>query len=235
LKNYSLEIEGLQIQVAQKKIRNIHLRISPPDASINISAPIRVSVKKIRDFIISKITWIKEGQLKVLAQKKPYKYKCISGEIHYIFDDKYQLNLVENSLKNLVVVSGNEINLYVKKDTNQIKRQKILDEFYRNNLKKIIPKLIKEWEEKMKLKLSGFGIKKMKTRWGTCNIISKKIWINLELAKKPLACLEYIVVHEMVHLFEKNHNKKFYAHCDFFLPNWREASDFLKSKTIDRN
>lgn len=230
LKTYLLELEDITIHITQKRMRNLLIKICSPDATVKISAPFRISQKDIKNFAISKIDWIKKHQLKIRSQKRIPEPKFISGEEHNFFEKTYKLNVIEQQKKPSALINSDKIILYIKKDFTLAQKRKILDDFYRKNLKEIIPNYIKKWEEKMNLRVAKFGIKKMKTRWGTCNIRDKKIWISLELAKKPLACLEYIIVHEMVHLLERKHNKKFFSHMDKFLPNWKECDLQLKTK-----
>ena len=222
----NINFAGINFDLIQKRIKNLHIRILPPDGRIKVSAPLYVSLDKILKFVSSKIDWIKSTQTKIQNQKFEPKKKFLDKEFHDFFGKKYLLNLEEGT-KNLVIFDNQKIILKIKNPSTIKKRQKILDDFYRHELKKLIPSYIKKWEEKMNLSVKEFGIKKMKTRWGTCNIRDKRIWINLELAKKPLECLEYIVVHEMVHLLEKNHSKKFYAYMDRFLPDWKEYKKIL--------
>ncbi len=224
----SITYKEITIELIRKKIKNLHLRIYAPDAKTVISAPLHLSISKIENFIDQRISWIKKTQEKLRGQKIIPKKKFLSGENHLFFGKNFLLEVKEDSVKNLVVLRENTIELNLKKRSNIKERQKILDNFYRSELKKIIPSYIKKWEEKMHLKVATFGIKKMKTRWGTCNIKARRIWINLELAKYQIECLEYIIVHEMVHLFERNHNKKFFAHMDHYLPNWKNFKEMLK-------
>ncbi len=227
-KKYLLQVNQTEILVTQKRIKNIHLKICVIDGLIKVSAPLYLSQDKIKTFVISKFDWILAAQTKLDGQKKFLEKKYINEENHYFFDKNYSLNLIEITGRPKVLIDENNINLFIKSGANLVEKKKLLEKFYRENLQKIIPNYIKKWEEKMNLRVEKFGIKKMKTRWGTCNIRAKRIWINLELAKKPIACLEYIIVHEMVHLFEKNHNKRFYAYMDQFLPNWRDHESELK-------
>ena len=223
-----LIIDKININIKRKKIKNLYLRISASDLEVNISAPNRMSDRKINEFIALKLNWIKKS-LKSLSKAKILpKNRFINGETHQLFGEKRILEFIEYEKKPFIEEKDDKLLIYFKKCSKIAKREKILDEFYRKKLKEIIPDMIKTWEEKMDLKINNFGIKKMKTRWGTCNTRDKRIWINLELAKKPIGCLESIVVHEMVHLFERRHNKRFYQLMDKFMPNWREFDKSLK-------
>ncbi len=229
MQTYQLELEEIKIQVTQKRIKNLHLKICPPNALVKVSAPLRLTQNSIKSFITSRLSWIREKQIKILSQKRLPEKKYLNGEVHSFFGKDYELEILETNSKPFIILTTDKIKLHIRKNFTPSQRQKIISEWHRISLKKIIPNYIKKWEEKMNLRVNEFGIKKMKTRWGTCNIKAKRIWINLELAKKHETCLEYIVVHEMVHLLEKNHNKKFFAHMDNFMPDWRHWKKELKT------
>jgi predicted metal-dependent hydrolase len=155
----------------------------------------------------------------------------MTGEKHFIFGEEYLLEVVESDLKRVakpLIIKDQIIELHIKKGLTKIEKSKILDNWHRAQLKKIIPNLIADYEPKMGVKVAEFGVKKMKTRWGTCSLQARRIWINLELVKRPMKCLEFIVVHEMVHLLERNHNKRFYALMDKFMPDWKVWQNKLK-------
>ena len=210
--------------LTRKKIRGINIRISLPDAEIKVSAGIGFSLKKVEEFVLSKIDWIKKSRAQLLKLRAEGKIKMplklVSGEEHHFFGEKFRLKVIKNSAANRLVRKAEVLELHVKGQSSFKQRQKILDDFYRQNLREAIPNLIKKYEEKMGVKVVEFGIKKMKTRWGTCNVRDRRIWLNLELAKKPPKFLESIVVHEMTHLLEANHSKKFYQLMDHFMPDW---------------
>ena len=228
-----IEIAGIKIFLTQKRIRNLHLRISAPDGEVRVSAPLRYGLTRLREFILQKIEWIKKNQIKIRKLRDEGKIilpkKFISGEEHYFFGEKFLLELVQNSTANKILfkISGaavsreNVIELHVKKLSNFAQRQKLMDNFYRKHLKEIVPEMIAKYEEKMGVAVAEFRVKKMKTRWGTCNARARRIWLSLELAKKPLGFLESTVVHEMVHLLERGHNKKFYGLMNKFMPEWQ--------------
>lgn len=221
-------IDGVEIEIVQKRMKNMNLRIYPPQGRVRVAAPNRLSFKAIQTFIISKITWIKAKQIEVQNRKVAPKLEFISGENHSFFGKKYLLEVLENQPKNAVKLEGETIKIRSKKTLNIKEREKLLDGFYRVELRKIIPQYITIYQEKMLVNVAEFQIKKMKTRWGTCNSKARRIWISLELAKRPIECLEFIIVHEMTHLLERKHNKRFYALMDKFLPSWRECEKQLR-------
>lgn len=229
-----IEINGIECELQRKKIKNLNLRISPnlknQSAKITISAPIRFNIRKIEQFVISHIEWIQKKKQKILQQKFQTPLKIISGEKHLLFDNQLELRILKGAERNLALLHHNTIELHCKKHLKFKDRQTLLDNLYRQELKNIIPTLIHKYEIKMGVKVAEFGVKKMKTRWGTCNPRDKRIWLTLELAKRPIKCLEMIVVHEMTHLLEKGHNKRFYSLMDKFMPDWKSYEDELKAK-----
>lgn len=219
----TLIVEDLKVKVTKKKIKNMNLSVHPPYGEVRVSAPTRTTDKVIKAFILSKYTWIKKHQERFKNQETAPDNHYISGEKHLFFGELFKLNIIyiDKNPAKVEIRDATYIDLYVKKDATKEQRAKVLKEWRREELKLRIPPLIEKWERIMGVQVEEFGVKQMKTRWGTCNIAARRIWINLELAKKSPRCLEYIVVHEMVHLLERNHNDKFKAYMDQFLPNWR--------------
>ncbi len=235
IKLENISIEDIDIELIKKNIKNIHLSVHPPNGRVRLAVPEKMDREAIRIFLVSKLSWIKKQQAKFLVQEREAPREFLSGESHYYLGDRYLLNLVETRGKQGVEIKNKkEINLHARKDSTKDKREKIMIEWYRSELKDIIPEYIKKWEAIMNVKVEEFGVKRMKTRWGTCNVVAKRIWINLELAKKNPRCLEYIVVHEMVHLLERNHNHVFKAYMDKFLPNWRSIKAELNGMIYNK-
>ena len=216
----NITINNINIQVIKKNIKNIRLSVHPPDGRVRLAVPKSMSDIAIKDFAMSKIKWIEKQKSKFYLQDKPQENRFTSGEEHLYLGNKYHLNIIETSGKQYIELDNN-LNLYVKPNSTLEKREQIINEWYREKLKELIPDYISRWEPIMGVKVEEFGVKLMKTRWGSCNTQAKRIWINLELAKKSPRCLEYIIVHEMVHLLERGHNSKFYFYMDKFLPNWK--------------
>ena len=223
----TIDLGEITAEVVQKDIKNIHLSVYPPNGRVMIAAPLRMDVETIRIFAISKLGWIKRQQTKLRNQEREAPREYISRESHYYLGVRYLLKVVERDSKPSVAIKHDNLILQVKPDTNAEQRQILLQEWYRAQLKALVPHYIAKWEKILGVQVSEFGIKKMKTKWGTCNTAAKRIWINLELAKKPLECLEYIVVHEMVHLLERSHNARFIAYMNQFLPQWRNLKEEL--------
>ena len=223
----TIDLGNIVADVELKDIKNIHLSVYPPTGRVRIAAPSRMDLETIRIFAISKLSWIKKQQTKLRNQEREAPREFTTRESHYYLGKRYLLQVLETENKPSVSIKHNKLLLHVKPNTDLKHKQILLQEWHREQLKNIIPKYISKWEEKMQVNVSEFGIKKMKTKWGTCNREVKRIWINLELAKKPLECLEYIVVHEMVHLLERNHNDRFIAYMNKFLPQWRHYKEEL--------
>lgn len=215
-------INDIEIEVIKKKIKNIRFSVHPPDGRVRLAVPDKMDDAAIKNFALSKLPWIEKQKSKFLLQDKQLENEFISGEEHLFLGNKYLLNVLDTSGKQYVELDNEKkLYLYVKSNSTIEKREQIMNEWYRGQLKTLIPGYIEKWEPLMGVKVEEWGVKLMKTRWGSCNTKVKRIWINLELAKKNPRCLEYIIVHEMVHLLERGHNAKFYAYMDKFLPNWK--------------
>ena len=222
-----IDLGNISVDVIQKNIKNIHLSVYPPTGRVRIAAPLRMDLETIRVFAISKLGWIKKQQVKFRNQQRETPREFTTRESHYFLGKRYLLKVVEADLPPVVKIKHNTLILKVRKQTSQELKQFILHNWYRQQLKELIPKYISKWEVRMKVRVAEFGVKKMKTKWGSCNRDAKRIWLNLELAKKPVECLEYIVVHEMIHLLERNHNERFIAYIDKYLPQWRHYKEEL--------
>ncbi|MDR4506202.1 MAG: M48 family metallopeptidase [Candidatus Scalindua sp.] len=228
-----ITISNIKIDVVRKDIKNIHLAVYPPTGRVRIAAPLGVNEDAIRLFTIAKLGWIKRHQRKFEGQERvsPREYK--DRESHYFQGRRCLLNIIEADAPPKVVLKNKTyIDLYVRPGTPIIKRHEIMKEWYREELKEIIPELIENWEKRMNLKVSDWQVKLMKIKWGSCNIEKKRIWLNLELAKKPINCLEYIIVHEMAHFLERHHNERFLYYMDTYLPNWKQLKTELNKLPV---
>lgn len=217
-----IKLGDIRIEVEQKNIKNLHLSVYPPKGRVRIAAPTKMKLDTIRIYAISKLSWIKKQQAKILSQKREAPREYLNKESHYYLGKRYLLKIIELDTVPIVNLTHKTIELYVRPGSNTEKRKEILDNWYREQLRELATDLIAQWEKNIKLKVEELGIKKMKTKWGTCNEEAKRIWLNFELIKKPVECIEYIVVHEMVHFKERNHNAKFIAYMNHFLPEWKQ-------------
>lgn len=228
-----ITISDITIDVIRKQIRNIHLAVYPPTGRVRIAAPLQTSDDTIRLFAISKLAWIRRNQRKFEGQERITPREFKNRESHYFNGQRYLLNIIETDAPPKVVLkSKNYIDLYVRPESPTAKKLEVLNEWYRAHLKTVIPGLIGKWEKIMSIEVNEWQVRQMKTKWGSCNIEEKRIWINLELAKKPEHCLEYILVHEMVHLMERHHNERFHHFLETYLPNWKQLKTELNQLPV---
>ncbi|WP_394173485.1 M48 family metallopeptidase [Thalassotalea litorea] len=225
-----IRIGEIDVELNRRDIKNIHLSVLPPNGRVRLSIPTDTSEQKIRLAIINKLAWIKKQQSDFASQERQSIREMVNGECHYLWGKKYRLKLTEAQGKYSVYAKGSgNLELAVSEDTSTENKLKLLNRFYREEMQTSLEKLLPKWQKKLGVESNALNIKKMKTKWGSCNIQAKRIWINLELAKKPPECMEYILVHELIHLLERHHNERFRALMDKHLPNWRERRDLLNS------
>lgn len=217
-----LVVRGLPVKVVRKDIKNLHLAVYPPDGAVRISVPRRVDDELVRLAVVSRLGWIRRKRAAFKEQLRQSRRDMVSGESHFVQGRRYRLRVVEEDARPAVrIANGETLELRVRPGTRREKREAHLDEWHRRRLREQIPALIAKWEPVIGVTVAEWGIRKMKTRWGSCNVDAGRIWVNLELAKKPPECLEYLVVHEMVHLLERRHNDQFKAYMNRFMPQWR--------------
>jgi predicted metal-dependent hydrolase len=227
-----LKLGDITIDVELKDIKNVHLSVYPPLGRVRIAAPLRMNMDTIRIYAISKLSWIKKQQQKFLTQVREAPREYLNKEGHYFLGKRYLLKVIEHDAPPVVKVKHNTIELYVRPNAEIQKRQVIMDEWYRQQLKELAPPIIEKWEKVMNVSINELAVKKMKTKWGTCNREAKRIWLNLELTKKPFHCIEYIIVHELLHLLERNHNDKFIVNMNNFLPEWKHFKNELNKLPV---
>ena len=219
-----IKVDDFTVNLDQKNIKNIYLRVNLTDGAINVSAPVNLPLSKIEIFIRRKSVWIKNTQDKKV-NRVPY-YQFSNGEIHWFAGIEYKLKILP-ALKPMVWLEDKQIIMSIPRESTTFKRQQILNNFYRAYLKTTIPATIEKYENLIGVKISGFNVKKMKTRWGSCNIKTKFIWLNLALAKVSQDLLEYVVVHELLHLLEPKHNNNFYLLMSKYMKDWQQRSKKL--------
>ncbi|WP_431066804.1 M48 family metallopeptidase [Methylotuvimicrobium sp.] len=230
-----IEIGSIAMQLNRKAIKNLHISVLPPDGRVRVSAPESMTDTAIRMAVISRIPWIKKQQSDFAKQPRQSDREMVSGECHYLWGKRYRLNIVERSGKHEIKLGRGWLHLYVSTSATAENRALVLNSFYRDALKKRIADLLTVWQSKIGVAAADWGVKRMKTKWGSCNKQAKRIWLNLELAKNPPECLEYILVHELVHLLERTHNERFKAHMEKLLPDWRERRDLLNRMPLAHN
>ena len=225
-----MNIDDLEIEVERKPIKNMHLSVYPPDGRVHLSLPDYLSEADTRSYVISKWEWIRKQQAEIAAQARQTKREYVSGENHYYFGVRYRLRVSHvTSGANSVEVRGDAMTLRVRRDSTVERRAEVMMEWYREQLKAFIGPLVERWTEKLEEPDVTWQVKEMKTMWGSCGIKRRAILFNLQLARVPKECIEYVVVHELTHLKVKNHNKVFEALMTQRLPGWRIRRDQLNS------
>lgn len=223
-----IRVSHIEIEVNKKKIKNMYLKVSRQDGKVSVSAPLRTKDDIIKRFVASKLDWIDKQVKKFENRKSLIDLEYKQDEIHYVWGKPYSLEIKYENKKGVEILDDKLI-LAIHKDSTIIQREKLLIEWYRKQLKERLPDLVEKWEYIIGVSVESVRVRNMTTRWGTCNTRDKRICFNLQLAKKPLKCLEYVVVHELVHLLEPSHNVVFKNHMDKYLPNWREIKRELNS------
>lgn len=229
----SILVSGIKVEVVRKDIKNLHLGVYPPSGRVRVATPLVISDEAVRLAVIDKLGWIKRQRANFTAQPRQSQREMVNGESHYVFGQRYRLRVHQHNGPARVATRGvANLDLHVRPEASSAQREEILLRWYRQQLKDRIPPLLAKWQRTLRVKATDWGVRKMKTKWGSCNTTAKRIWINLELAKKPEQCLEYIVVHELVHLLERHHNDRFMAIMDRHLPDWRVRRDLLNSGVL---
>jgi predicted metal-dependent hydrolase len=223
----TLELAGITVDVVRKDIKNVHLSVYPPAGRVRVSAPAQMSLDTIRLFAISKLGWIKQQQKKLRDQERESRREYLDRESHYVWGRRYLLKVVEEEAAPGVEIHHGTLRLRVRPCADGEGKEAVVAAWYRQLLKTAVPPLIEVWEPRLHVRVDGFFVRQMKTKWGSCNPAARTIRLNTELAKKPPECLEYIVVHEMVHLLEPTHNARFVAAMNRFMPAWQSYRDIL--------
>lgn len=223
-----IELGGILIEVELKDIKNVHLSVYPPNGRVRITAPKRMEVETIRVFAISKLGWIKEQQKKFKEQERETPREYLERESHYFWGDRYLLEIIEDQRASRIELSHKRMILHIRPGSDETKKQAIVEEWYRKQIRLEAEPLIEKWEQKIGVKINRLYVQRMKTRWGSCKPDTGNIRLNTELAKKPRQCLEYIIVHELVHMIEPTHNFRFTELLNQFLPNWKQLRNELK-------
>lgn len=226
-------ISDIQIEIIKKDIKNMHLSVLPPDGKVRVSAPNNLSDESIIMFVKTKLGWIKKQQEKFELQPRQSEREYVSGETIYVWGHQYFLQVEYNQKKNSLVLVGNKAILSVRKESTAKQREKFVNEWYRSLLKTEVEKYLPKWEAITGLYCDSWQSKYMTTKWGTCSTSTRKIWLNLQLAKKPIECLEYVILHELAHLKVKNHGPDFVAILDLHMPYWRECKKMLNDSKLD--
>ena len=227
-----IELGNITAEVILKDIKNIHLSVYPPHGKVRIAAPLRMELDTIRVFAISKLAWIKQQQKKLREQERETPREHLARESHYLWGQRYLLKVVEKEAAPQVGLKNKKLTLQIRPGTSAEKKADLLAEWYREQIRQKVPQLLDKWEPILNVKVSRYYVRHMKTKWGSCNPSAQSIRLNTELAKKPLECLEYIVVHELVHILERTHNHRFVALMDHVMPKWQYYRDMLNALPV---
>jgi predicted metal-dependent hydrolase len=217
-------VAGIEVELVQKNIKNLHLAVYPPNGKVRLAAPIEVNKKTLELYVTSKISWIRNQQRKFASINRQSPRLFVNRETHYFLGKRYLLRVHETDhpyrYPKVVCKTKTYIDLYVKEGFTTEQKAELLKEWYREQLKKILADLIPKWEAILHVNANQVKVQSMKTKWGSCNTENKNVLFNIELVKKPIECIEYVVVHELLHLIERNHNDVFKAYLDKYLPGW---------------
>lgn len=222
-----VQLGELTVDVIRKDIKNVHLSVHPPTGRVSIAAPSRMSLETLRIFAISKLSWIRQQQHKLQEQEREKPREYLDRESHYLWGKRYLLKLTEKDAVPEIHLKHRTLLLQLRPGATDEKKRMVLEEWYRHQLKAEVPPLIEKWERMIGVKAERFHVQRMKTKWGSCSPDSSSIRLNTELAKKPRECLEYIIVHELIHLLEPTHNARFIALMDHYLPKWQSSRQLL--------
>ena len=230
---HSLTVSGVRVLVVRKAIKNLHLGVYPPDGHVRVAVPLAVSDAAVRVAVIGKLRWIRQQQAAFEQQARESTREMVSGESHYYLGQRYRLDLFETRGTSGVVLRNRCVmELYVRPGLTAEQRQHALYRWYRERLRELVPPLLEKWQATLGVTAKGWGIKKMKTKWGSCNEKAGRIWLNIELAKKPPECLEYLVAHELSHLLVRHHDHRFHALMDQHLPRWKAIRETLNAAPL---
>lgn len=227
-----IELGEMRVEVIRKDIKNLHLSVLPPQGAVRIAAPSHMNLDTIRVFAIAKLAWIKAQQRKMRAQERETPREYLDRESHYLWGRRYLLKRVEKEALPAIEIKHNKLVMQVRPGTSEMRSREILEAWYREQLRAVLPELTAKWEAVIGVKVGRVFVQRMKTRWGSCNPASRAIRLNTDLAKKPVQCLEYIVVHELTHLLEPTHNARFMALMELFLPHWQHLRKQLNQLPV---
>ena len=224
-------VAGIEIELIQKDIKNLHLAVYPPDGRVRLAAPRDVNIKTLELYVISKLSWIRRQQRKFAGINRQSPRQYVNRESHYLFGKRYLLRVHETDhpyrSPRVICNTKQYIDLYVSEGLTDTRKAEIMKAWYREQLRAVLEELVPKWESRLGVKAGRVRVQTMKTKWGSCNTDSKNILFNLELARKPFECIEYVVVHELLHLIERKHSDLFRAYLDKHIPNWEHVKGVL--------
>jgi predicted metal-dependent hydrolase len=228
-----IRVSGFSVQIARKEIKNLHLGVYPPNGRVRVAVPLRVGNEAVRLAVIGKLPWIKKQRARFAAQPRQTEREMVSGESHYYLGRRYRLRVVEHEGPSRVVLRNRAtLELQMRGGSAPADRRRVLQHWYRARLRELMPALVAKWEAILEVQAAEVRVRTMKTKWGGCTVDARRIWLNLELAKKPIQCLEYLVMHELAHLVERHHNEKFTSLMDRHMPQWRHHRKTLNEAPL---
>jgi predicted metal-dependent hydrolase len=227
-----MTVRGIDVDVVYKDIKHLHVGVYPPLGRVRVAAPRQLGDDQVRLAVIAKLPWIKEQRERFHGAPRQSQRQMVTGESHYVWGSRYRLSRIEHRARARVELAGGRLKLMVPNGTNPERSREILDRWLREQLRDAIPDLVSKWEPTLGVEVPGWSIRRMKTKWGSCNRQTGHLLFNSELAKKLPACLEYVVVHEMVHLLERSHGDRFAELMDRFMPDWRARRDQLNGAPL---
>ena len=234
ISHHSIQVNDITVEVNRKSIKNLHVGVYPPDGRVRVAAPNLLNDEAIRLAVVSRLAWIRRQQKGFQNQPRESEREMVTGESHYYLGKRYRLNVIERQGRKYIHIPNKKtLELYIHPGSDKNDRWQVLAKWYRKQLRSLIYDLLKTWEPIIGKKVSDYRIKRMKTLWGSCNIDAKRIWLNIDLIRKPKICIEYILVHEMVHLLERHHTERFHKLMDQFMPDWRPRRDRLNQEPLE--
>ncbi len=230
IEQYSFKVGDLEVEVIKKNIKNLHIGVCPPEGKVRVAAPSHMADEAIKLAVLTRLGWIMRKKNLFMKQARESIRNMVNGESHYFQGKRYRLEIFERDRPPTIFLKNKKkMILIIRPNTSTEKRRDILNHWYRFHLRTLVTPMIKKWEQVLGVDVNEWGVRRMKVKWGSCNPETKRILINLELAKKPVECLEYIVVHEMIHLLERHHNERFFYLMNKYLPSWEVLRDRLNS------
>lgn len=224
-----IEVAGFPVEIVRKPIKNLHVGVYPPDGRIRVAAPGAVSQGAVRVAILTRLPWIKRQKRSFESQARETKRQYVSGETHFVFGKPHRLQVVNGSLRHQMEIAPDRLIMHVPQASTPEKRAGYARSWQRRILREKATPRVEKWATSLNQSVPEWGIRRMKTKWGSCNPDSGQVWINLELFKKPLVCLDYVVFHELAHFISPKHDEKFVAVLDQFMPTWRQIRADLNS------
>lgn len=227
-----LTVRGIDVDVVYKDIKNLHIGVYPPLGRVRVAAPEHLNDEQVRLAVVQRLPWIKRKREQLKTAPRQTEREMVTGESHYVWGLRKRLKVIERPGRTHLEIEGDRLVLYTPSDTTAEQRRTALDRWHRQQLRQAIPGVIEAWEHQLEVSVPKWTIRRMKTKWGSCNRETRQLWFNVELAKKHPDCLEYIVVHEMTHYFERNHSDRFTKLMDKHLPDWRNRREQLNGAPL---